>query len=92
VGQRTQELDMPSSVDSHRLKSAPKGAFPTQKCVVCQAPTQGYRQLSHDSQGNVQVMAVDIWPEYFRDWAQTRVEFCSAACSLTFVQKQSPSN
>jgi hypothetical protein len=58
--------------------------FPTLKCVECGTSCEPYRKYVCDNAGTVAHTHSDIWPEYYRDIGNARVEFCSAQCGLKY--------
>lgn len=69
-------------------KQTPKN-FPLLACVECGAQLQGYEKWNSNEAGELTLAGRDIWPTYFRDVGEVRVEFCSAQCGLSYCQKNS---
>ena len=62
--------------------------FPTMICKECNIPVKGYEKWTHDDEGRLFLVGVDMWPEYFKDVLGYRIEFCSAKCGLQYTNNR----
>jgi hypothetical protein len=70
------------------MKKTKISNFPTVVCAVCFGPAKPHEIWGSDNDGNLIYHGSDIWPTYYCDENEKRIEFCSAKCGSDYIKNR----